>query len=239
MTTDVATGRYLARLREDAGLKQKEVAQRVTWSSAVLSRVESGERSVTSDELASILRAIGTEKALNFRQEVRRVWKRLPKPPLGHPDESLLWKTEQAFQAIEEVLDDPGIKNSFASLLNEFKHGISDAARIVQSTEHSIALVGDIGVGKSTAICRVSGLEVDDRKAAAPAPVLEVGGGGVTLCEVHLAQGPEYGLLIEPMGEQELRKEVSEFAILLKDPPGNDSGRWRCRSSGCRDFEGA
>ena len=219
MTTDMATGRYLARLRSEAGLKQKDVAERVTWSPAVLSRVESGERPLNSEELDSVLGAIGTKDAMDFRKVVARVWKQLPKPPLGHPDESLLWKTEQALREVEEVLLNPSIKNSFASLLKELKKGLTVASRTVQSTEHSVALVGDIGVGKSTAICRAADLEVVDKKTATPAPVLEVGGGGVTVCEVHLAQGPEYGLLIEPMGEQELRREVLEFATLLKDPP--------------------
>ncbi len=52
-----------------------------------------------------------------------------------------------------------------------------------------------------------------------PNPVLEVGDGGVTICEVHIAQGPGYGLVIEPMSEYELRREVFEFATLLKNPP--------------------
>ncbi len=65
MNTDVEVGKYLARLRDKAGLKQNELAQKVTWSPAVLSRVESGERAVSSDELNSILKAIGTNKTLN------------------------------------------------------------------------------------------------------------------------------------------------------------------------------
>ena len=218
-TGEGATGKYLARLREEAGLKQKDVARRVTWSPAVLSRIEAGDRGLTLDELDSILQAIGSEKALNFRQVARRVWKLLPKPPLGHPEEPLLWESEQALQTIEEALIDPDIKRPAANLLEEVKGGLRDAARIVWNTEHAIAMVGDIGVGKSTAICRVSGLEVSDGDGATPNPVLEVGGGGVTICEVHIAQGPGYGLLIEPMSESELRREVSEFATLLKNPP--------------------
>ena len=214
-----STGKYLARLREEADLKQKDVAEKVTWSQAVLSRVESGERDVTPDELDAILQAIGTEKALNFREVAQRVWKILPRPPLGHSEESLLWETEKILQAIEEVLNDPSIKRSFANLLEGFKEGLDNAARIVRNTEHSLALVGDIGVGKSTVICRVSGLEVAAENTPMPTPVLEVGGGGVTICEVHIAQGPEYGLLIEPMSVVELHREVTEFATLLKDPP--------------------
>ena len=225
ITTNSATGKYLARLREAAGLKQKDVAQKVTWSPAVLSRVESGDRDITSDELDAILQAIGTEKALEFQQVARRTWEILPKPPLGHPEESLLWDTEKTLQSIEEVFNDPDIKRSFANLLEEFKEGLIQGARVILDTEHSIAFVGDIGVGKSTAICSVSGLEIADGNKAEPTPVLEVGGGGVTICEVHIAQGPGYGLLIEPMSESELRREVTEFATLLKDPPERISGQ--------------
>ena len=49
--------------------------------------------------------------------------------------------------------------------------------------------------------------------------VLEVGGGGVTICDVHLVQGPRYGFIVEPMGENELRREVLEFAHFLKPSP--------------------
>ena len=217
MTTDAATGRYLARLRDDAGLKQNELAQKVTWSPAVLSRVESGERSVTPDELTLILAAIGTPEASEFQQSVGRVWQRLPKPPLGHPDESLLWDAETAIGEIESLLENPEIKYPFANRLVEFKEELRNAARLVHNTEYTVAMVGDIGVGKSTAICRVSGLEVQAGKTTAPTPVLEVGGGGVTICEVHLVQGIEYGLLVEPMGEQEIQREVREFANVLKE----------------------
>ena len=218
-TLDVTTGRYLARLRDEAGLKQKEVANRMTWSPAVLSRVEAGERALTLNELDSILQAIGTEKALNFQQGARRVWRMLPKPSLGHPEEPNLWETEQALQDIEQLLADPNIKMSSANLLEEFKEGLQEAARLVMGTEHSVAFVGDIGVGKSTAICRLTGLEASDGTTTVPNPALEVGGGGITICEVHIAQGPGYGLVIEPMSEYELRREVSEFATLLKNPP--------------------
>ena len=88
-TTNIEIGAYLARLRDKAGLKQNELAGKVTWSPAVLSRVESGERALSSDELDAILDAIGTEDALGFKKTAERVWKHLPRPPLGHPDEGI------------------------------------------------------------------------------------------------------------------------------------------------------
>ncbi len=214
MNTVAETGKYLARLRDNAGIKQNELAKKVTWSPAVLSRVESGERAVSSEELNSILEAIGTEDALKFRETTGREWRELQKPPFGHPDELLLWKAEAALQGIEDLSGKPDIKNVFVRRLEEFRDELMNAANLVLGTEHTVAFVGDIGVGKSTAICRVSDLEV--QKDRTHMPVLEVGGGGVTICEVHLAHGPHYGFVVEPMGESELRREVIEFAHFLK-----------------------
>ena len=56
---------------------------------------------------------------------------------------------------------------------------------------------------------------------AVAAPVLETGAGGTTVCEVQIASGPDYGLVIEPRDEAELREEVREFARLLM--PASDS----------------
>ena len=214
MTTSTEMGKYLAHLRDKAGLKQNELAQKVTWSPAVLSRVESGERTVSPDELNSILEAIGTEEARQFRKTAGRDWRKLPKPPLGHPNESILWKAERALQRIKELSERPDIKNVFVKRLEEFRDELNRVASLVLGTEHSVAFIGDIGVGKTTAICRVTDLEVQKNKKVDP--VLEVGGGGVTVCEVHLVKGPHYGLVVEPMDENELRREVLEFASFLK-----------------------
>ncbi len=218
MTTGIQTSRYLARLRDEAGLKQNELAEKVGWSPTVLSRVESGERPVTSKERNLILEAIGTEKALEFKDTAGLEWRYIPKPPLGHPNQSMLWDTDSAIDNIQTLLADPDIKNSFANRLRDMEEGLRDAATLVQRTEHSVAFVGDIGVGKSTSICRVLGLEISNDKPK-PDTVLEVGGGGITVCEVHVVQGPEYGLVVEPRSEQEIRREVREFASLLKNPP--------------------
>ena len=46
--------------------------------------------------------------------------------------------------------------------------------------------------------------------------MLEVGGGGITVCEVHLVQAPHYGLIVEPIDESDLQSEVHEFARFHK-----------------------
>ena len=153
-----------------------------------------------------------------------RVWRNLPEPMPGHPDETLLWEAEQALDGIGELEANPDIKNAFAMRLKEFRSELEGAAALVAGTEHSIAFIGDIGVGKTTAICRAAGLEMpaDMPGTAMPTPVLEVGGGGTTICEVQIDSGTDYGLVIEPRNESELREEVNEFARLLT--PEADSG---------------
>lgn len=151
------------------------------------------------------------------------VWRNLPEPLPGHPDEALLWEAEQALDSIGELAENPDIRNAFARRLASFRAELESAAAVVAGTEHNIAFIGDIGVGKTTALCRAAGLEMPGGMSgtAIPTPVLEVGGGGTTICEVQISNGLDYGLIIEPRNEIELREEVNEFARLLM--PESDS----------------
>ena len=220
-TTNIEIGAYLARLRDKAGLKQNELAGKVTWSPAVLSRVESGERALSPDELDAILNVIGTEEALGFKETADRVWKHLPRPPLGHPDEAILWRAEQALGMVKELAESPEIKNVIAKRLEAFLSEINSAARLVLKTAHNVAFVGKIGVGKTTVLCRLAGLEV--LKVDRPEPVLAVGSGRTTVCEVRLQQGSGYGLHVEPMDADAFHREVLEFANVLTNAPEEES----------------
>ena len=223
MTTDMEKGRYLAYIRDKAGLKQNELAEKSGLSASVLSRVESGERPVSMDELQSIIKIIGTEEAKRLPASISLEWQPLQRPPLGHPDESLLWKAEKALFGLGELESKPDITAPFAKRLEESKAEIVKAANLVSRTEHNIAFVGDIGVGKSTAICKVSSLEVQNERTGVFSPMLEVGAGGITVCEVHIVQGPDYGIVVEPKSENEIHREVREFATLLKNTPKADA----------------
>ena len=232
-TTTTEFGAYLARLREKAGFKQNELAQKVTWSPAVLSRVESGERALSPEERDSILEAIGTEDALGFKETAGRVWLHLPRPSFGHPDEQILWEAEQAIRSVKELVDSPDIKNGMAKRLEEFLLRINGTATPVLKTEHNVVFVGKIGVGKTTALCRMAGLEV--LKGDRPEPVLEVGAGGTTVCEVRLQQGSGYGLHVEPMDTDDFHREVLEFANFLTRPSEEESPE---QSEGDQDAHG-
>ena len=222
MTTNLEIGHYLARLRNKADMRQNELAERLTFSAAVVSRVESGERAVSAEELNSFLDAIGTEEALRFRETVGRDWLNLSRPPLGHPEEPILWEAEQAFQSVKTLSEDHNIPYPFARRLKESLDEIGATAELVMTREFSIAFVGDIGAGKTTVLCRITELEVSEDPTGHQITVLDVGAGGITLCEVQIVQGPGYGILVEPMTEAELYREIHEFARSFILPP--DSG---------------
>ena len=201
-------------LREQAGLKQNELAKKLEWSAAVLSRVESGERPLSEDELSIVLSGIGTADALKMKDLVGRQWKMLPEPDFADSDSDLLWEAEQTAQQIHSLSESPDVKQFFERRLIRYQEELSSAAQQVVDKRFRTVFAGTIAVGKSTAICRVEGLELPSTKGM-PTPVLETGAGGITICEVHIRKGPGYGLIIEPCTDDEIRHHVSDFANFL------------------------
>lgn len=217
-------GRWIAEVRERAGIKQNDLARRITWSPAVLSRVESGERTLSSDELTQILSSIGTPDALALKTALDREWRSLARPALDHPDQDLLWAAELIARDLEAKQLDPQVRNAFQRRLVSLLDEVRDAALKLAKREFRVAFIGGIGIGKSTAICRVAGLEVPDKDRATPVAVLEAGAGGITLCEVHVRTGPGVGIIVEPRSEDEIRADVYDFAEYIRDTvPGDVS----------------
>lgn len=214
-------GGYLMQIREKAGIKQAELARKVTWSPAVLSRVEAGDRQITSDELQMVVAAIGTLEAQKLQELIQREWIIIPRPPLSHPDQDVLWNAEQVAKELMVLREQPNVRNAFERRLTAYINEIQQTAALLLKRDHQIAFIGSIGIGKSTAICRLTNLEVPGQDGSPPVPVLEAGAGGITICEVHLRTGPGYGLMIEPRSDEEIRADVTDFAeYLLKGDAG-------------------
>lgn len=217
-----ALGQRIAQLREAAGMKQADLARQVTWSQAVVSRIEAGEREVTSEELDELLARIGTPEASALLEIVTRRWQQLPAPPLDHADQKLLWAAEEVARALAAQAQAEEIRPAFLKRLEEYLAEIKQAAGLLLRREHSIAFIGAIGIGKSTAICRATGLEVISTDGQ-PSPVLETGAGGITLCEVSLKVGPGYGVIVTPRSTEEVREDVADFADLLLTRAAGDA----------------
>lgn len=218
----VELGRHLMQVRERSGIKQAELAKRVSLSPAVLSRIESGDRAVTLDEVQDILKQLATQEAADLAKALQRAWKVLPRPPLDHPDQDLLWEAEEVACQLVTLRDLDNTPHSLQRRLSEYIEEFQRGATRLLKREHQVAFIGSIGVGKSTAICKMTGLEVQ-KEDGTMTPVLEVGGGGITVCEVHLRTGPEFGLILEPRSDDDLRQDVMDLAdSILKGAPAPD-----------------
>ncbi|MFC8528689.1 helix-turn-helix domain-containing protein [Nocardia sp. NPDC057227] len=227
----VQLGRRLTQLREQAGWKQADLAKQVTWSATMLSRIESGDRTVSEDELNALLAAIGTDDANLLAEALGRTWSILPRPALNHSDQNLLWEADQVASSLSELTIQPNIRPAFERRLREYVEEIRNTAALLLRRQHDIAFIGSIGIGKSTALCKATALEVFTPLGIAQ-PVLETGAGGITLCEVHLRIGPGFGVVVEPRTHDDIRVDVEDFADQListrgKGTEGNEKVEFR------------
>ncbi len=214
-------GPSIALLRERSSLSQAELARRAGLSPAVLSRIESGERTLSPEELVGLLQTLDSDDARAFLEYYGQDWSELPRPPFEHCDRDVLWAIDQTLKQLKSVYANPDLKHVFERQLRIYEGELGKTAQILTLRDYLVALIGIIGVGKSTLICGVTGLEVPGEDGRPAQPVLEVGGGGITVCEVHLKRGPEYGLIVEPRSMETIKADVEDFCeYLLAPAPG-------------------
>jgi transcriptional regulator with XRE-family HTH domain len=211
----VGAGRYVAELRDAAGITQALLANRVTLSAATLSRFESGEKDITDEELDSILKAIGTPAAEEFRQYLAQQWLQVTRPAFDHPDRAVLWQANVALGRLDQLRNDAEISAVFLRHVELYDREIRRIVEFLLRRDHQVAFIGEIGVGKTTAICKLVNLIKELERELKRQVVLESGQGRTTICEGHVVEGPKYGLRITPRSESEIRKDVEDFAYYL------------------------
>ncbi len=217
-------GRYFAFLREKASLTQAQLAEKVTFSPARISRIESGEIPLMDEEMNSLIDAIGTDASEKLRIYLQQNWsEKIGRPRFDHPNLETLWQINVLLGKLTDLKKDLKPQSVFLRYIESYETELHTLADHLQSTDHAIAFVGGIGVGKSTVICTVSNLLINTESAPNKQMVLEVGGGGITICEIHIKSGPGFGIIIEPRSAEEIRYDVADFAeylIKLNNEPG-------------------
>ena len=200
-------GRLLQACREEAGRSQKYIADQLSTSQGTVSRLETNSEPDEKDAIA-YLRSVGTDKATELADYVGASWEYVPKVDFNHPDREALAKAEHAHDLLAGLKSgaDTGPLNDELEL---YQAGLEEAVEYLSSLRHTVSFIGSIGVGKTSALCQLIGLMVDDK------PALSYGAGRTTLCEVRVLEGPEYGLIVEPLPDQEISQIVEDFCDLL------------------------
>lgn len=218
-------GTLIADCRTTLKLTQSQLAQTAQVDQSRVSRIEKGEVAPSAEvrRLLEALAAAGASDAADYLAFSRRAWSKLDKPAFRNPQRTSIELADEIIVQVDEFLDGD-VQWPLRRQLERQREGIRNAAAYLQNTAHHVAFIGDIGVGKSTAISAIfallgpaSTLDGDPLQRV----VLETGGGRVTICEVHLRPGPEHGIYVQPMSDPELRAAVSDFCadMWLKHRP--------------------
>lgn len=208
-------GAAVARLRAEAGVTQSTLAEKSGLDQSRISRIEKGEvfSSADIDRVLDSLEELGVEKANSFKKYAALEWKQIEPPSFWNPQRACLEITEETLEEIVMFLNDEERPWPLRRQIEKHRDSLSRAASFLVRLNHNIAFIGDMGVGKSTAISFIFDLLVPPSitNKAINRPVLETGAGGTTICEVHIKAGPEFGISLLPMNDAELRELVADF----------------------------
>ena len=151
------------------------------------------------------------------RSEGNHAWTILDNPGEGHPDTDILQETDRMLTKARDLSADPGLNPHFARQLERYERALSNNAKLLRNTLHPVAFIGDVGVGKTSMICGLAGLQVRS-KDSGKKPALITGPGGTTVCEVVINRGHRenrYALNVEPRGEEEIQAYVTDWCEYL------------------------
>src|SRR3954468_17456052 len=85
----------------------------------------------------------------------------------------------------------------------------------IRHKEHGIAFIGEIGVGKTTALSFVTNL-VTKNKGEEPESIFPTGSGRTTVCEVAIKIAPAFGIAVDCLTEDQIRRLVTDLVNGLK-----------------------
>ena len=212
----------LARLRSDLGATQAQVAKEASMEQSRLSRIEKGEI-LAPEDIQRVLRALaalGSEDADGFMSFMEREWRFIEPPSYWNPQRTSLETAEETLNKIKAFLDDEEQPWPLRRQVERRRRDLERVTAFLTNLKHNISFIGDIGVGKSTAISFIFNLLVPARAGERSRTVLETGAGGTTICEVHVRSGPEFGISVLPM--ERFRSDPYGLGLLCGEV-GHDS----------------
>jgi transcriptional regulator with XRE-family HTH domain len=201
-------------LRKAAGRTQTYIEERLkeqglNVDQTRVSRIEKGLVTPTEGEIEGYLSTIGTEDAKAYSEFLKQRWEILERPSFRHPQRDVLCKAEAALQWVKDFNSQPA-PDFLKIQAQQFENRLMSEGKYLTSLKHTIAYVGKIGIGKTTAICKLTGLFIQglsfERQSG-----LATGSGGTTVCEVHIRQAEKFGILLDPQSKEEIEKLIEDY----------------------------
>ena len=203
-------GPAIAALRDAAGVRQSAMASHLGMHQSTLSRLEAGELVGESDFYARFLTHLDTEEARWAADALTVTWIQMEQPPLNHPNLGHLILFERSFARLDAFLALPNLPSTLRGQAEMLRHELTNAATYLRSLRHSIAYVGGINVGKTSALCIQAGLVLDAINSL-EGTLMDTGGGRVTICDIVIRPASTISIEVEPLTEEEVYRFVVDF----------------------------
>lgn len=194
--------------RDQSKIRQADLASELGVSASVLSRLEASE-TADAKMAARYLEALGTPLATEIITFFARRWRHLDRPDFRHPNREPIWAAEQALQKLDAFEQSEEFDQILQNPLGNLRKRLIAEVDFIRHTEHSIAFIGEIGVGKTTTLSFVTNLTVPDGDTMTS--VFPTGSGRTTVCEVAIKIAPAYGIAVDSMSEEEIRLLVADL----------------------------
>lgn len=121
-------------------------------------------------------------------------------------------------KSIESLMTKLPEESATRKQLDNHRELFDDAVSYLSNSDQRLAFIGNIGTGKTTAICHLLGL-LDGEE-----PILSTGSGRTTLCEVEISFGSQLEIEVTPHSEAEVGGYLTDFAqYLLSDIEESDN----------------
>lgn len=216
----VEAQRNLQRLR-GSHKKQSSIAKALGVDQSRISRLEKGEMPLGYEELRTYLDAIGTDEAKAYLDYIHQSWKNVQRPDFWHPARQALYRADRILSELNIFVEQHNLSGPLLAEIELLRQSLLTAVEYLQSIEQRIAFVGDIGVGKSTALCTLTGLRLPSNTSTQQdltrRVVLYTTTGGATICEVRVKHRPNtpFGILIQPQSMDEIFNAVGDLCASL------------------------
>lgn len=115
---------------------------------------------------------------------------------------------------IDEYLKTNDKNAAVTEQLKENKKSINKLLELIGRTEYSAAFIGKIGAGKTSAICKTSGLQHKSGDSE-NIDILKTGAGRTTVCEVRVEYADKYSIRIDALAVEEVQRVVRNFAEFI------------------------
>jgi transcriptional regulator with XRE-family HTH domain len=215
--TNNLPGPLFKRLREGAGLQQRDLAKLTGLQMSRISRIENGRVQATKEEIMALLKAIATDDSRRLIEDIEQPLSQINAPSwleLSPQDKEALRRADKALGALEEFASRKNFMSMMSGHIEFLRNQLTSAANYLVNTDHTVNFVGPIGVGKTTATNAIFNLTAEFKASRRKGGfktiqgLLPTGPGRTTAFEYRLAFGADTMIRIERTPEADLLREV-------------------------------